>query len=155
VSDDTTFGAVEQVPTERHHCMISTCSWYYETAARMTYTEAQRAVEVGDLHGIEAGRDRLLLIDTAVRVHLETHLLLDWATEVHQLRARLDEIGETREEWGVRTYDNDDDTEVMSSLFQARDLAEAWRREISGSNPAVKVRTLQSKPGQWREVPDA
>jgi len=77
------------------------------------------------------------------------------AAEIRQLRARLAEIGETEAEWGVRTYDNDDEIEVMSSLEEARDLADAWRLEIPGSNPTVRVRTRQGKPGEWREVPDA
>jgi hypothetical protein len=93
-----------------------------------------------------------LLARTAVAV-VRPHLarLTDQAQKA---RARLAEIGETREEFGVRTYDNDEDVEVMSTQEQARDLAEAWRREIAGSNPTLMARTRQCKPGQWREVAD-
>lgn len=68
--------------------------------------------------------------------------------ELAELRER---IGEQREEWGVRTYDSDNDTEVMRTREQAEDLAAAWRIEIPGSNPTVRVRT-QCAPGPWRNV---
>lgn len=68
--------------------------------------------------------------------------------ELAEVRER---IGGLREEWGVRTYDSDDDTEVMRTREQAENLAAAWRTEIPNSNPTVRVRT-QCAPGPWRNV---
>lgn len=106
-------------------------------------------------HELYAEVDRLRQENAQLHGHLtaEMGISKEAAARLEEAQARLAEIGETREEFGVRTYD--EDIEVMSSREQARDLAEAWRREIPGSDPTIMARTRQNKPGKWREVPDA
>lgn len=68
--------------------------------------------------------------------------------EADQLRARLAEIGETREEWGyTQTYPNGT---IFTEAECDRDCAE---RAISRTEqPAKLIRRLA---GEWREVPHA
>lgn len=60
---------------DRYLCMISTCSWYFETSALPTTNETSRVLIVGlD----EVVRDRALRIDARLREHFETHTLAQW-----------------------------------------------------------------------------
>jgi len=154
----------EPVPTEHHHCPISTCHWYYATPTRMTRVELQQALDTGDLAGVEAGRDRLLLIETAVRAHMEKHTLLEWVTEVHQQRVRADNaeaqlaaIGPTHEEWGVRgTWNADGETRTGYAICEteehARIALEQYRAvDRNERNPVERV-LVQRLAGAWHEV---
>jgi len=92
---------------ERLHCMISTCSWYYERDSGPTSAELERALMFGPA---EASLDRAARTNAILREHFElAHTLEEWVTEIGKERQRADkaekrlaEIGETEVEWAVR-----------------------------------------------------
>lgn len=149
MSDETT---PEPGMTQRFHCSLSTCDWYYETPAHMTRAELDHAAHAGDLDGIEAARDRLLITNTALRIHLETHTLIEWVTEVEHQRQRAEQamnelaeeraqIGEARQEWGYG--DRPDRVRASSSR--------KWAEHSAALN-LVTVWTRMA--GTWRPVAD-
>jgi hypothetical protein len=96
---------------ERLHCMISTCSWYYERDSGPTSAELERALMFGPE---EASRDRAMRTNAILREHFElAHTLEEWVTEIGKERKRADraerelaefraKLAEMREEWAVR-----------------------------------------------------
>lgn len=81
---------------DRYECSISGCTWTYTRPSLPTQAEIDRALQIGPAaaHGECVRR-----VDAILREHFESHTLVEWFTEVQQLRAKLAKIGETRDEW--------------------------------------------------------
>lgn len=146
--------------TDRYLCSISSCDWHYDTPSLPTRRESIRALQVGVEQVLT---ERTHRIDSALREHFETHTLLEWLTEVQQarakadaamaelvekvgeadqLRAQLDAIGETREEW---RYHDDAGPFVVSR----RPLSDADVRYLEKqTGQPVEHRLV----GEWRQI---
>lgn len=109
---------------ERFHCMISTCSWYYERDSGPTSAELERAIMFGPA---DASLDRAARTNAILREHFKTHALEDWAAEIGRERQRANkaekELAELGTEWAVhwRTAGDRDHYEACEDEQDARE----------------------------------